>query len=711
MDEVHFDFETRSTVPFGRAKGAVTAYQYARHPDTDIWCMSWCINDEQVHLWDPWNGDPFPDDMVHAFHQGAMFAAHNAGFEWNIWNSILVPRWGLPELPFDRMDCTAARAAVMALPRSLEGAGAALGLAIQKDDEGARLMMRMAKPRKPRKSEDPDAILWWDDEERRKRLGAYCIRDTETERELAKVVRPLSKSERQVWLMDHKTNMHGVEVDVEFARRAQAVMASVEDKYNQELIRLTDGAVSAVTEVGNLKDWLQEQGVETDSVAKAVVSNLLEDPDVPDVAKEVLSIRQEAGKSSVAKYVRFEQLTSPDGRMRENFLYHGANTGRLAGRGAQLQNLPSRGGLGWAEANEVFDLIHQTDDPAWAADLIELMHGEIPTALSSCLRGTIRASEGKSLFVADYSNIEGRIAAWLGAEAWKIKAFQLYDAGEGPDLYKVTAGQILGKTPDRVDGTERNILGKVPELALGFGGGVGAFQSMAKNFGVNMADYWGIIQEALDDQYIDKAHDNWGSFGKRSGLPVEEWLASESVKLGWRARHQGIVRCWYDAEESARQALRRPGKWFPFAGGKCAHGAVEYGGIMFLVSRLPSGRRTYRASARLKPVTKFGRQTEEIRFMGVDSVTRQWVSMGTYGGDLFQTFVQAIARDIMINGWMNVEALGFDVVLSVHDEVGAEADDDRELAEFEAAMIDIPEWATGLPVSAEGYKSKRYRKD
>lgn len=722
MDEAHLDFETRSTVPFGRAKGAVTAYQYARHPTTDIWCMSWAINDDTVQLWDPWEDEPFPDELVYAIRHGLRVTAHNAGFEFQIWNNILVPRWGLAKLPIEQMDCTAARAAVMALPRSLEGAGSALGLAIQKDDEGSRLMQRMAKPRKARKGEDPDGVYWWDDKERRQRLGQYCIRDTETERELGKIVRPLSVSERQVWLLDHKTNMHGVEVDVEFARKAQRVMATVEAKYCEELDHLTAGKVGAPTEVGNLKAWLAEQAIETDSVDKGSIIRLLEDPDTPEYVKQVLHIRQEAGKSSVAKYVRFEQLTSDDSRMRENFLYHGANTGRLSGRGAQLQNLPSRGGLKWHEADQVVEIILDTKDPAWAAERVELLYGEVPTALSSCLRGTIKAPEGKALFVADYSNIEGRVAAWLGAEAWKIKAFLAYDTvlgvddtGEelraGPDLYKVTAGEILGKVPAQVDGTERNVMGKVPELALGFGGGVGAFQSMAKIYNVNMADYWDIVQRALDGKFIDKAYGNWESFGKKSGMYQPEWLASEAVKLGWRARHQGIVRCWYDAEETAKQALRRPGKWFTFAEGKCAHGAVEYGGVMFLVSRLPSGRRTYRACARLKQVTKFGRASEEIRFMGVDSVTRQWVSMGTYGGDLFQTFVQAIARDIMVNGWINVEQDNFDVVLSVHDEIGAEADEDRELERFIDGMIRLPDWAAGCPVSAAGYKAKRYRKD
>lgn len=711
VDRLSFDFETRSTVPFGRAKGAVTAYQYARHSGTDIWCMSWAINDGPVRLWDPWEDEPFPDDVVHALRQGAVFQAFNAGFEWNIWNGILVPRWGLPELDIEQMDCTAARAAVMALPRSLEGAGAAMGLPIQKDDEGHRLMMRMAKPRKPRKGEDPDALLWWDDPERRKRLGEYCIRDTEVERKLGKVLRPMTKTGRRAWLHVHQANMRGVQVDVELAQKAQQVMRAVEQRYCDELSNITGGAVGAPTELASIRTWMAERGVETDSLDKASILRLLERDDLPEDVRSVLHLRQEAGKSSVAKLARFIELSSADGRMRENFMYHGANTGRLTGQGAQLQNLPSRGGLGWKEAGEVAEIILETEDPEWAADRVELIYEDVPTAISSCLRGVIVAPPGRMLFVADYSNIEGRVAAWLGGEDWKIKAFEAYDQGVGPDLYKVTAGEILGKAPEDVDGTERDILGKVPELALGFGGGVGAFQSMAKNFNVNMADYWGIIQDALDDKYLEQAYENWDRFGKKSGLYQPEWLASEAVKIGWRARHQGIVRCWYDAEKSAIKALQRPGKWFPFADGKCAFAAVEYGGVTFLLSRMPSGRRTYRAHARIRIVNKFGREADQIQFMGVDSITRQWVRMTTYGGDLFQTFVQGIAYDIMMNGWQNVEADGFDAVLSVHDEVGAEGDEDRDLEEFIAGMIDIPEWAAGCPVSASGYKARRYRKD
>ena len=708
---IHFDLESRSTVPFGKAKGAVTAYQYANHPDTDIWCMSWCIDDDPVRLWDPWEGQDFPAEFLYALKQGAVAVAHNAGFEWCIFNFLLVPRLGLPRLSITQMDCTAVRAAVMALPRSLEGAGKAMGLAIQKDEEGSRLMQRMAKPRKPRKDEDPTGLYWWDDEERRARLGAYCIRDTETERELDKVLRPLTPEERTLWLHDHKTNMRGVQVDVDFARRAKRVMAVVERRYDERLSEITHGEVTSVTQVAKMKPWLLDRGVEVDSLDKTSVINLLDDPQVPYDAKELLAIRQEAGKSSVAKLDRFITLTSPDGRMRENFLHHGANTGRAAGKGAQLQNLPSRGGLKWKQAEQVIDIVMETDDPDWAADRIEMLYGSVPTAISSCLRACIRAPEGKQLFVADFSNIEGRVAAWLGREAWKIQAFRDYDAGTGPDLYKVTAGQILGITPDQVDGSQRNVMGKVPELALGFGGGVGAFQSMAKIYNVDMAEYWPTIQKALDAQFIDKAWDHWDSFGKSSGIIQDEWLASEAVKVAWRSRHPGIVSCWYDAEECAVNALKNPGQWFKFAGGKCAFGATKIGGVTFLISRLPNGRKLYRADAKLRPVKKFGKMAEQITFMGVDSLTKQWVRMSTYGGDLFQSFVQAIARDLMFNGWVKVEEKGFDVILTVHDEVGAEGSEDRTLEEFVDAMTDLPAWAAGCPVSAAGYVAQRYRKD
>jgi DNA polymerase len=731
-EKAHLDFESRSAVPFGRAKGAVTAYQYANHPTTDVWCMSYGICDEPVKLWDPWEGEDFPEELIYALKQKMTFCAHNAGFEWCLWNFLLRKQYGLPALPFEQMDCTAARAAIMALPRDLDGASKALGLVVNKDDAGSKLMMKMAKPRKCPKGEDPSILHWWDAPELRKRLGAYCIQDTVVEKGIDKVVKPFSADERRNWLLDHKTNMGGVQVDVELATKAQAIMDVVAQRYQNEMSRITDGRCKGPTDVNGMKDWISDRGIPVGSLDKTSVIHLLDEyKGKDDDVCRLLELRQEAGKSSVAKLIRFKQLTSDDGRMRENFMHHGANTGRAAGRGAQLQNLPSRGGLKWQEAEQVIDLVLNTPDPAWAADLIELFHGAVPVAMSSILRAHITAAPGKRLYVADYSNIEGRVAAWLGDEQWKIEAFKLYDAFEldllgnripdpkepgeflrkGPDLYKVTAGEILGLSPYDVNKVQRNIMGKVPELALGFGGGVGAFISMGANYNVQMADYWDIIQDALSSEFIAAAHKNWTTFGQMSGIGMEEWLASESVKLAWRDRHPGIRGCWYDAEKCAVDALKNPGKWFKFAGGKCAMGAQRVNGVTFLVSRLPNGRRIYRAKASLKQEKQFGKMKPKIYFWTVDGVTRRWVQTSTYGGDIFQSFVQGIARDIMMNGWENAEAGGFDIGLQVHDELGAEADEDRELDDFVGRLVDLPQWAAGCPVSAAGYTSLRYRKD
>lgn len=721
--KLHLDFESRSVVPFGKSAGpkGVNAQQYARHPTTEIRHACYAFGDGPVHHWHAWRGDPCPQDLLDAVADGWIVGAHNSGFEQAIWENIMVPMYGAPPLPMEQTDCTAARAAIMALPRSLEGVGEALKLDLQKDDEGHKVMMKVSKPRAPKKAtkkspgEDPNGIYWHEDEALMLRQAVYCERDVEVERLLDKLLKPMSGLQRRQWLRVHRANMRGVLIDVEFAHKAVAVMGVIAKGYDRRFAEITDGAVKSATDLASMKTWLGERGIDAEVMDKTAVIHLLEQHAEDVTACEVLQLRQEAGKSSVAKYHRFITLSGEDQRMLENFLFHAANTGRLGGRGAQLQNLPSRGGLKWHQAERCIQIILACSDPAWAATQIELLYGEVPTALASCLRGCIMAPPGTKLFVADFSNIEGRVAAWLGQESWKLNAFRSYDAGTGPDLYKVTAAQILGKTPGEVNGVERNVLGKVPELALGFGGGVGAFDSMAKIYNVNMSDYWEIIRASLDDQFIEKARWGYGKFGKaqavQMGMSEEGWLASETVKGAWRDRHPGIVKCWAECETQSLQALLHPGKWFPVFGGKGAIGAQRIAGVIFLVYKLPSGRRLYRANAHLAGVKKFGRQASEIRFWGVDSTTKKWKRMSTYGGDTYQGFVQAIAYDMMDAGWENVEEDGFAVNLSVHDELGAEAPPFRTLDEFSTGMNRMPSWADGCPVSAAGYIADRYRKD
>lgn len=761
---LHLDFESRSVLPFA-GKDGVSVSQYSQHWGTEIWLLRYAIDGGPVQAWDPWHYDKLPQDLVDWVVDGGIVAAHNATFEWLMWNNIMVPRYGAPPLPFEQTDDTAVRASIMALPRSLGDACLAMGVPVNKDKEGQALMKRMAKPRKVHDYRDssvgPDewadfeleAALdpmkytvhpterivyeWWSTSERFERLGAYCDVDVEAERALDHALIPLPDINRRDMMLVHNANMHGVTVDVELARRASAIMECASQRYIDRLIDLTDGEVDGPTKVAPMRRWLAEKhGIETESLDKAHVAALLERPEFQDKSyppRQLLEIRQAAGKSSVAKLKRFIQLSDDENVMRENFMYHGAATGRLSGKGAQLQNLPSKTGLGWEQAELAVELIHRYGaDAEGALDMLELIFGDVPETISSTLRSHITAGSGNALYVADFSNIEGRVAAWFGGEAWKLQAFRQYDTVEtdgsgnpiwdskakdwkrcGPDLYKVTAGEILGISPWSVDKTQRNVLGKVPELALGFEGGVGAFQSMAKLYRVNMADYWGVIQAALDDRFISKAHDHWDLFGKKSGIDRDEWLASETVKVAWRAKHPGIASCWKACYEAAVKALQNPGRWQVFANGKLAFGSKVIAGVPFLIGRLPSGRCIFKAHAKLKMATSFGRQKLQIQYKGVDSVTRRWVPMTTYSGDLFQSFVQATAADMMMHGWENVQNAPerLDVRLSVHDELGAVGKPGISVERFEQLMQDMPPWAEGCPVAAAGYVSYRYKKD
>lgn len=746
-EKVHLDYESRSILPFGK-QGGVTTYQYSRHHTTSILLASYKIGTGQIRRWRL--GDPLPKDLIEAVGDGLKVCAHNFAFEWAMWNNIWVPRHGAPVLPFSQGDCTAVRASVCALPRSLGDACVAVGLTVRKDEEGKKLMQKMAKPRKARKDEDPDEIWWHETPEQIDRLHDYCDVDVEVEYELDLVLPELSEDEWQLWQMDHRTNQRGVLLDMPFIKKAKRLMEVSAKRYNEELEELTEGDVTAVTQVTELRGWANDHGACMVTLDKSAVENALKDKELPWWTRRVLEIRQEAGKSSVAKYTKYELLSYLDCIMRENFLHHGANTGRSAGKGAQLQNLPSRGGLKWYQAVEVIKMVMETDDPEWAFERIALIYGSVPEALASCLRLCIMARPGKKLFVADYSNIEGRVAAWLGKEQWKLDAFALFDTpfldenGEkvpdpdtdfkraGPDLYKVTASMITGVAVDKITKVIRNILGKVPELSLGFGGGSGALTGMAETYNIAIADYWDNIREAVEAKFVEQAFENWTRFGSKSGTQQDAWVAGETIKLAWRARHPGIVRAWKECEDQAIAAIKdaerryaafdealktdpnaKPerAKWFKVMGGKCAFGVTRIHTKLFLIGRLPNGRRIYKADVSLKQVKKFGRMADEIRFWTVDSITRKWVRTSTYGGDLFQSFVQGIARDIMKDGMTNVETAGWDPILEVHDEVGAEGDPDWDLHEFEGHMARLRRCYDGCPVSALGYVSDRYRKD
>jgi DNA polymerase len=658
---IHVDIETRSTVDL-RKSGA---YPYFEHPDTDVWCIAFAVDDGPLDVWTP--GEPVPDVWRQGVAEGWAFFAHNAQFERTAFRLLIGPRHGWPVPALEQWHCTAAMAAAMSLPRDLAGAAKALGLAVQKDDEGKRLMLRMAKPRKVAEN---GALTWWDEPDRVARLIDYCKTDVEVERALTKRLRPLDASERRVYLLDQTINDRGVGLDLPLIAAAQAVVDVAGKRLNRELREVTAGHVTAATKAADLTRWLVSRGVETDSVAKPAVRDILARDDLPADVRRAVEIRAEAAKSSTAKLRAMEACASSGDRARGLLLYHGAGTGRWAGRLAQPQNYP-RGSVQRVE--DAIPLIRHGE-----IELMEMLHGSPMEVVSSLLRGCFVPAPGHRLIAADYSNIEGRVTAWLSGERWKVDAFRAFDAGTGPDLYKLAYSKSFGVAVKEVTKDQRQ-LGKVQELALGYQGGKGAFNAMAALYGID--------------------------------LPEAE---VQAIVQAWRAAHPHVVALWRDLEDAAFSAVARKGAVAPAANGRVRF--VVKGGFLWMI--LPSGRPLAYPSpsirAKVMPWTDRDGEPvvrDVVSFWGVDSRTRQWARQYGYGGLWTENAVQAIARDVLAHAMLALEAKGYPIVLTVHDEIIAEVPAGRgDLPEFETIMCALPTWANGFPVAAEGWEGDRYRK-
>lgn len=747
------DFETRSGLKLG--SGGTNAVEYAKHPSTDIWLLGFTNGDRPLDrgtktvskVWAPnrYQKSPqMPPQLREHIARGGKISAHNAGFEWAIWNYIMVPRYGWLPLKIENMSDTAARAARMGLSRALEKCAPALNCMNQKDLGGKTQMKAMAKPRNVFKVMEADIMQylgdkdrytcvvndwrqqdektlhdwivyeWWSEPDRIQHLGGYCLQDVVTQLELHQKLPELPEKEFEIWQATMQANIRGCRLDLDFVKRACEIINYRINQFADDLQGLTGGAVSSHTDLNGMKRWMESKGIKLKSLDKQAIQMLLDDPATPDEVRKVASIRQQAGKSSVAKYPAMLRHAGLDGISHDQLVYYGAQaTGRWSAQGWQLHNLPSRGAVSYKQAEWAIRMIKRMTDKESVIDLLEsVLEGSVIEILSMCLRGAIQAREGYEINCADYSNIEGRVAAWFGDEQWKLNAFREYDAGTGPDLYKVTAAMILGTTPDNVDKVQRNVLGKVSELALGFQGGVGAYVSMGANYGVDMADYADIIKSALHD-YWEKAVENYNTFGKqqKTGLVPQAWCASESVKLAWRDQHPGIRQSWYDAEAAAMAAIKKPGSAHSFCNGKLSVLAKSIEGKLFLLLRLPSGRCIHYANVRISRIrTSWGEDKQGITFDKVES--GRVFRSGTYGGDIFQSAVQGTARDIMAHGWLNTVHAGYEGLFSVHDEMASEVEKGLgNLDEYTSLLCDIPEWAAGCPVTASGYVSDRFRKD
>lgn len=662
MPTLHIDFETRGVLDLRE----VGLYRYAHDLGTSPWCMAWAI-DEEPQLWTP--GGVLPMQVCAHVESGGAVIAHNAVFELAIWNSICVPRYGWPGLTMQQTHCTMAQAYAMGLPGALEDAALALGLAVLKDAEGRALMLRMARPR----SRDP--LVWWDEPDKLARLYAYCKQDVRVERALHERLMPLSDRERMIWEMDCVINQRGVCIDAETTAAAVKMAAAVQESCGERLSKLTNGAVQAATALPALKQWMMWQGVTVESLDKQSVVDLLEG-ELPDSVREVLTVRQDGGKASVAKFdVMLAQKDEYD-RLRNLYQYHGAATGRWAGRGVQVHNL-IRDMPKPEVVERILALVRAGDIEA-----IDMMYGTPLAAVSRCTRSLFVAAPGKALVGGDFANIEGRGQAWFAGEEWKLKAFVAADNGTGPGLYELAYSRMFGVPVESVKNpSEERQVGKVCELAFGYAGGVGSFRAMSKNYGVKVPD-----------------------------------ATADEFKLAWRATHPKIVATWRAIENAAIAAVRTPETIY-----ECGYPGRQAKFKMsgsFLWCLLPSER----AICFPYPKLLDGKYGQQLTYMTVPSQSdktkgkiihdtsnsHNWARVSTYGGSLFNNIVQGFCRDLLAEAMFSLP-----VVIHTHDDIVLEVDRDRaEEAKdlLEIAMRRVPPWAAGLPLKADCSIMQRYGK-
>ncbi len=650
--ELYLDLETFSDVPIKHG-----AHRYAEQAEVLLAAVA--VDDDPVEVIDARNW-PFVSQRLQRLIDAAKTVViHNSAFDRTVLRHCGVT------IPTEKIEDTMILALSHSLPGKLEQLGEALRLPVDKakDKDGKRLIQLFTKPRPKntkirRATRETHPDDW-------QRFIAYAARDVDAMRSVRRLLPRWNStpSEHELWRLDQECNDAGIRVDLELADAAVRAFDRTLRSLAADATRLTGGAVTSLTQRDKFLAYLRSRGVDPADMTKGTVSKLLE-TDLPEDILRLLEIRQQASATSPAKYAALRDAASSDGRLRGTIQFCGAaRTARDAGRIFQPQNLPRS--PDWFDGE-----VQEATIAAFKADCEHLIYENVSERCAFAVRGSLVAEPGKKFVIADLSNIEGRVLAWLADEQWKIEAFKAYDRGEGPDLYKVTAGRILGKDPYEVTKDERQLQGKVPELAGGFGGGVGAYRVMG-----------GKVFDAMSDEAINE------------------------IVHAWRRAHPAIKKFWYDVEGMARCAIRAPGEQFNVRG--VVHADYREGpdGVGYVRIKLPSGRYLCYRGMRIG-------DDGQILYEGLNQYTRKWETLETYYGKLVENIVQAVARDVFMAGFRRAMLSGYAVVLRVHDELVCEVPDDPSYSVGKLAemMSTNPGWTTGLPLAADGFECKRYRK-
>ena len=644
MKQISIDIETYSSTNLNQTG----VYRYADSDDFELLLFGYATDLGPVKVVDLTQGEKIPQPIVKALDDPTIIkSAFNAQFE-----RVCLSRFVGHRLKPAGWHCSRVWSATLGLPLSLSDVGTVLGLPSQKITAGKELVRYFCTPCKPTKSnQNRTRNFPYHAPDKWQQFKQYNQRDVEVEMEITQKLErfPVSQNEWENYWMDQDINDRGIRIDQQLVNNAIKCQNVFHDQYLQTAKELT-GLANPNSPL-QLKDWLQQQGIKTNSLSKASVAQLLQT--TTGTVHQVLALRQLLSKSSVKKYQAMQKAMCQDGRVHGLLQFYGANrTGRWAGRLVQVQNLPRNSMPDLEEARE---LVKQGNVPALA-----MLYDSVPDVLSQLIRTAFIPSKNHHFYVADFSAVEARVIAWLSNEKWRQESF-----AKNEDIYCASASQMFGVPVVKhgVNGELRQ-KGKIAELALGYGGSIGALKAMgATNLGLTEEELHSLVQM-------------------------------------WRNASPHIVQFWWDIDKAAKECIK---SHLPQA----THGIkfIYRSGCMFL--RLRSGRKLCYSKPKIG-INRFG--SESITFMGINAV-KKWDRIETYGAKLVENIVQATSRDLLAEAMRRLEDAGNPVVMHIHDEAVIDAPANYSLEKMVKIMTEVPRWADGLILNAAGFVSDFYKKD
>lgn len=649
MTHLFHDYETYSECDIKKHG----AYRYSEESSTKVLMCAYAFDNNEISIWQSHEGR-MPAELKEALEDPNLIKhAHNANFERLITENVI----GVPAPP-EQYRCSAVLARSLGLPGQLGNLCRTIKIDAEhtKLASGTRLINKFSRPyRNSRRDHTTDPEDW-------QKFIEYCIRDVMAERAVYNKLKKwdLSSEEWRLWFLDQRINDRGLPIDLDLVN---AVRVTDAEHREHAIARLSE--ITGLTNPNSrdqLLEWLNDHGAQLKGLRKQDVDKALT-RDLPPLVTETLHLRRETALASVKKFQAFIDRTSKDGHLKGSLMFNGAaRTGRWAGRGVQIQNL-SRGSV--KDVDTAIEAV-KARDHEW----LQSLYSDIPATLGSLTRPAICAPDGKMLVVCDYSSIEAGVLPWLARDEETLDLFRM-----GRDIYKEAASGIYNLPVNQIN-KEQRFIGKISVLACGYQGGANAYKSMSANYGVE----------------------------------VDEEKAKQIVSA-WRKANPNITQLWAAVEQTAKAAFMQRGSCAVKSaiGLTCITFSYDH---PFLRCTLPSGRSIDYYKPEIENVESPWGAQEQLTFEGTNTYTRKWERVPTFGGKLVENIVQAISRDLLAHALLLVDQAGMEIVGHVHDEIICLTDssDKTALEQLTRLMTTNPVWAGDLPLSAEGWVGKRYRK-